>query len=517
MAFERKVLKLAPSGFNFDLPADQVAITEFNSGVNVTFRNGIPTRCSGYARVYQTPIATPEYLLNARTELTNFWLYPCRSVVGVLDGAAHFDISPLVPLIPTTERNQWTGDVLNNIPVINNDLNIPYFWDLVTSSKVQPLPGWPANTFCKAMRSFKYHLIAMNIRDPSGQYGDLILWSNAAEPGAVPNSWTPLPDNEAGNALLTDTTGDIIDGFALRDQFIIFKNTSMYSLQYIGGNDVFSIRKINDTSGMLTRNCAANLHGITVILSNNDVVVLDGNEARSIIDKKMRDTLFSFLDPVHFVNSYLVADQANNEVWVCVPTIGQIEPNLAFVWSGDTNDWGLRVIPNATFIARGIVKENSGVPTWAGSTETWEAAIGIWDSANFEAAIETLLMANGIGGSPKLFSIDAATTDDGETIYAEMSKLALDMGLPQYLKVLKRVWPRVSASPGTELSIRCGSHNAPDDPVTWSDPVPFIVGQDQKIDSFANGRYLAVSISSLSIPVWQMTGFDVEYSLGGAF
>lgn len=512
MPFERKILKLAPSGFNFDLPVDVAPPGAFTEGNNFQFKNGIATRSLGYAQVFGTPIAAPEYLINIQTVLVNYWLYPCKSVVGVTDGNAHFDVTPAAPLTPTTNNNQWTGDVLNDIPVINNDLNYPMYWPLNTGLDCVTLPGWPVNTYAKAVRSFKYHLIAMNIRNASGNFGDLILWSNAAEPGAVPNSWTPTPSNEAGSAILADTPGDIIDGFALRDMFIIFKPTSMYALTYIGGNDVFSIRKINDTIGMLTRNCAANLHGVTVVLTGNDVVAVDGNSVRSLIDKKLRTWLFSQLDPVNYVNCYVAADPAKSEIWVCIVPTGFITPTVALVWSMDSDDWGIRAIPGASHIAPGIVAPNTGVPTYDTTPYTYDAAPGIYDSPNYTVATETLLMAS----ASKFFNIDAAVTADGVPVQGSVSKSGLDMGLPQFFKLLKRVWPRIDASPGTVVRVRVGAHNAPDDPVAWGSPVDYIVGTTDKIDAFANGRYLAVNFQSDGLPVWRITGFDIEYSYGGA-
>ena len=112
------------------------------------------------------------------------------------------------------------------MPVFNNGIDDPFYWDGVVTNICLPLPDWPALTKCKAMRSFKYHLFAMDITQNSIRDQDLVLWSDAADPNTIPQSWTPGPDNDAGSNTLSATEGAIIDAEKLRDQFVIYKNRS---------------------------------------------------------------------------------------------------------------------------------------------------------------------------------------------------------------------------------------------------------------------------------------------------
>lgn len=521
MAFGRKMLDIIPQSVNMDMPADRLpvdpktGITEINSCENVIFRNGVLTRILGYTQIYDGLLAAPQFLINTSTALVNYWLYGCEDTVGVTDDATHYDITPTATLTPTTSLNQWTGDILNGIPVLNNEFNNPIWWDLDVTHPMTDLPGWPSGTKAKAVRAFKYHLIAMNISDGSGEFGDLILWSDAADPGSVPSTWAPAPDNEAGNALLSDTPGDIIDGIAFRDQFIVCKKDALYSLQYIGGNEVFAIRKITDVAGLLTRNCAATIKNMVVMLTNNDVIVFDGQSTQSIIDGRLRKILFSAIDPVHYVNSYVVANLNETEVWICIPMSGYTAPNIALVWNQETNLCGLRYLPSqaCNFIARGQVGENADVPTWDLSTESWIEDISIWDSANFQSTAETLLACT----DDFLLNMDSSSTNDGENIEGFFSKWGLDFGAPQQRKLLKRIWPRIEAPSGTIMSIRAGSQETPNGPIAWADAVQFIVGQQQKADLFASGYFLAFQILSDDIAAWKVSGLNIEYTLGSNF
>ena len=512
MGMQRQVVRLAPSGIVRDLPPDAVPENVFTSGNNVVFRDGVPVRVDGQQAVYGTPLHEPEFLINLRGPLVNYWVYPGRDAIGVLDGVSHDDITPTAGITPTQNYGEWTGGVLNGVVVLNEPYNNPLYWPGSPVDPCEELPGWPAGTKAKALRPFKFHLIAMNITDQNGIFSDYIMWSDAAEPGAVPQSWTPLPENQAGFVSLAAGGGNIVDGIQLRDQFIIFKDSSTWALQYVGGNTVFAVRKILETSGMLSPNCAVEIKGNLVVLTDSDVIAFDGQQAVSLIDKRMRQFLFSQLDPLAFKSSFVTKNWVETEVWICIPTVGNTVPNMALVWSREENAWGIRQI-NYSYAAAGLVAPTTGVQEWDTYPGTWEQASQIWDTSTYRVTSESILGAEGL----TLQNVDGATSDNGTPIIANIQKLGLALGDPQTRKLIKRIWPRINAATGTVLTIRAGGHDQPNGEVTWSAPVSFTVGTQDKIDTFAEGRYLAIDFASSGLQGWQLTGFDVEFSTIGAW
>ena len=518
MGSKRQVMRLAPSGIVHDLPADQVGPEQFNDGSNIVFRDGIPTRVGGYARVLNTPPQTPKWAQNINSDLFNYWLYTTYAKVMVNDGTStDADITPLTYTNLNSAFNIWTGGVLNGLPVFNQPTEAPMWWDLQVGNKAQYLPGWPVGTRCQALRPFKYHLIAMNISDAGGDFGDGVMWSAAAEPGAIPLTWAAAPGNEAGDNQLSDSPGDLVDGRTLRDAFILYKNQSTYAMQYVGGNQVFAFRRILSQSGMLAKNCCASFQNHHVVLTDSDVILFDGNVGTSIIDKKNRKWLFSQIDPTAFRTSYVVTNENDSEVWVVFPEIGNSTPNIALVWSKDSNDWGVRELPtgsnNVTYITSGIISNSGSVPTWDSTPGSWQSQSKIWNSSNFQTATPSLLMMQ----AQRFYSVDASNTNDGVNVVSTLTKIGLDLGDQQRRKLVKRIWPRIQAAPGTQIFIRMGANDAPNDPVQWSDPVTFTVGVDTHADSFANGRFIGVEFSSNGIDGWRMSGFDVEFTLAGSF
>ena len=261
--------------------------SHWSTALNVHFRDKAAERAGGYGLFAHPPSGPPLFILSVILPTVAYWIYTTTTKIYVTDGTNHFDITPAAGISTTTPDN-WTGGLLNGLPFLNNQKDVPWYWDGQTGNVMVPLPGWPANTLCKAMRAFKYHLFAMGITQNSIDYPELCLHSDGADPGAVPASWDPLPSNEAGSFSLSSTPGSCVDAEKLRDQFVIYKDFASYIVQYVGGAFVFKINKLFLTSGIQANNCVAEMHGKHYVFTGDDIIVHDANQFKSIATWKIK-------------------------------------------------------------------------------------------------------------------------------------------------------------------------------------------------------------------------------------
>ena len=534
-----QVVKFRPRDIVRDIPPEDLDINLYSDGANVVMDDNQVRRINGQAVVFETPITPPEWLLNTQTELTNYWLYMGNDKVGVWDGSSHTDITP-AGMTPSGVGT-WSGGVLNDIPVFNNEVSPPYYWPL--SGLALPLPGFYADTTAKILIPYKYFLVALNITGTgtfNGEFGNLVLWSEAAPPGTVPGDWTPAPDNEAGSAELSETPGQIVAALPLRDGLMIYKSHSAHFMQYVGGNNVMNFRTVFTTTGALTKNSVVEFGGSHVILADGDVMQTDGNSVQSIIDARNRRWLFNQLDNDNVNNAFVALNRIQNEVWICFPIKGSTYANVALTWSFTDNAWGVRTLPDVAYATAGIISDPIDFPltwddyqtnadtwdTYSGTGETWEQAfvnrttwadVSVqWDDINVNWNRETfpdsywgVLMAAPV--TTELYAVDAEIS----TLTSYVRRDSLDFGLPNEVKTVRRIYPRVQASGGTEILVRLGYQETPDQQVQWTRDVPFIVGTDTKVDLFATGRYISVQMTSNQNDTWIISGFDLEYSVRG--
>lgn len=514
----RQIKSFQISGVNRDLPPNELPDDIYSDCLNMeAFDIGMRSM-RGHTLAFPSPLFAPEYLVfNDRPGLF-FWIYASGAGIGVTDGELHFDITPAAGVTSVYPGVQWTHANLNSLVVLNNQVDVPVYWDNVTSNIMIPLPDWPAATVAGAIREFNYNLIAFNIDGPGGTLDNQMLWSNSADPGAIPDSWTPLPDNSAGSNTLSDTPGQLIDGQQFRDEMMIFKEHSTYTMRFIGGNQVFAFRKLFTTSGLLTTGCSAEYLGRVVILTDGDLILSDGQSGESLIDKRMRSWLFNQLDTDNYQNAFITAYQAENQVWVCFPENGETDCTLALVWDATDNKIGIRdLIPPTPSVARGQVGNVTGVISWSADPDNWSQDTTIWNQAIFNPTEDALLQADRI--ATETYAVNEGTSFNGTPINSKVEKSGMSFGDEFAVKLIRKVVPRIIGNVGTKVTIRVGAAGNDADIIAWTPPQDFIIGtQSQALDVLVNGRFIAFSVESeTDQPSWQLIGMDFAFDWKGRF
>lgn len=508
-----------PVGVNRDHPASELGPEVWSNVRGVLFRNDAGERQGGETTLNDPTLFPPQWLLPNQQSPEFYWLYPASDGIGLWDGQNNFDISPVAPDTPVVSANSvgWTGANLNNIAVLNQADQVPWFWDGQVGNPMQDLPGWIAGSTAHSLRAFKTYLIAMNITEAGLNGGTVLRWSDSADPGAIPTEWTPAPDNEAGDNQLSATAGDIVDGLALRDTFVVYKQHSIYLMQFVGGQFIFLFRKQLVTTGMLSRNCVAEFLGRHVVLTDGDVILFDGQNAHSILQDRMKRWLFNQISGDNFESCFVQAYGSQSEIWICFPETGEVDPNLALVWDTNTDSWGIRdLFPATTYIGRGIIPDVGANISWDGDSEAWDLDSTLWNQSAFNPTHDGLLSADGPGS--KLIHVDAGDQHwDGSPVggFAEKASMLVDKLGDQ--KLIIAIWPKIEATAPMEMNVRVGVQQFEGEGISWGAEKIYNPETDFKVDVLAVGRLISVQFASISPTRWRLKGFAIEVAEAGLF
>ena len=521
MSFPKRTVSITPvSGIANDIPASQVPPEFFTSGNNMQFRQTFATRSPGHEEVYTGILSELRNIHNLQVGSTNFWVYQGKNTSSVVTEATHTDITIAGGLSVIGQADNWTSGLLNGVYFANNGIDAPMFWDGIPANKMTVLTGFPASTTVKAVRSFKNFLFGMDVSGPAGAFPMQVIWSDAAEAGAIPSTWTPAKDNLAGDASLSETPGPIIDGLPLGPDFIFYKSQSAYSAQFVGGQNVFNFRRLPITTGVLARNCIADVNGKHFVVTDGDVIITDGQTAVSIIDNKMRKFLFDSLDQDNFAETFVVHYTAKNEVWVCFPTNGNSFADTALIWDTQANSWGERTVPLISHAAIGVVDDVVTLETWDSDSEEWDLDHVAWNAQDFSLQDDSLVLAKSddvVPTSSQFFQVDKGTTFDGVNINASITKASMSFGEPERVKAVRRIHPHITGDPGTLVFVRTGSQITTDGPTTFAPEQTYIVGTTEKIDTFSQGKYISFEFRSDGLKAWTLESWDVEVEQRGYF
>ena len=504
-----------PNAGQFGVLADQapqeLPLNAWSDANNVRFRDGYAERFGGMKAVYTAPSVTPYWLSPYVTTSARFWVHAGLSAVYVDDGTTRTDITGTAPTGAIDDR--WTGGALNGVLVMNNEKDVPQYWGGNVASNLASLTGWNANWRAKSLRPFKNYLVGIAITKTGTSYPHMVKWSDAADPGAIPGSWDEAdPTTDAGEVDLAETGDLMVDQMVLGDANIIYKERSMYSMRYIGGQFIFAFQRLPGDVGALARGCIANTPVGHVVLTPGDVIVHNGQGPKSILTARMRKWLFTQMDTTYYARSFLMTNLRRNEVWICFPYVGQTTCTKALVWNFADDTLAPRDLPSVTYGDFGLIAPGAA-ETWASDADTWLSDATVWAQAEFNPSDGRMLLCN----SSNILLGDAGSNDAGTefTAYIERTNLAFDD--PYSVKTVKAVYPRIDGPTGATLTVEVGATMDVEVAPTWSSPVTYTIGSTRKADAFATGRFLSLRIKSTAGFAWRLKGIDLDVVKRGAY
>lgn len=509
-----------------DIPAHELPPGAWSAGGNIRFRDGKVVRSLGHSQVFGTPSIAPYWAMHVQSTTDAMWLYANQTSIYATDGTTHANVSNASGYNMDLDR-LWSGGVLGGIPVITNGVEPPQFWATATlATLLANLTNWPAVTLCRDIKPFKNHLVALDITKAGVRYPHMIKWSHPADPGTVPSSWDETDATlDAGEKELDDVgSGFLMEGLALGDSLILYKEGSTWGMQYIGGVLVFRFYPILLTTGILSKHCSTLVQEgrLHFVATGNDVIVHDGRDAKSVLDKRWRKYVQENINSDEFHKSFVVANEANKEAWFCFPTGSSTWPNLALIWNWKDNTIGVRTLPsNISFIAPGVVVSGAAPGTWNPDSDTWDSDTTTWDQRPFGALTLSLLMTDPT--NTKMYLAEDTNAFDGSDFDAYVERTGLAVvgqdrdGKPKVdlivRKLVTRIWPR--GVQGT-FDVLVGYQETIDGATTWSAAQTFITGTTKYLDFTISGKLIAVKYQDSAVKgYWEVSGQDLEVELLG--
>lgn len=506
----------------YQLPPEAWTIAE-----NMRVVNGGMERMSGSEHVFGTPPIAPHFVIPISSIVQTFWVYAGLAHAYVYDGVSHTKITRQIAAVddPYTagQTRDWNGTILAGIPVLNNGADIPQFWANPTAAtKLANLTNWPAGLRARRVIAFGAYLVAMNVLDGATAYPHLVRWSSEVDsPGALPGSWDYTdPAVDAGAYDLPDVnSGVIIDAMPLGGRLFIYKEQSTWAMRRVGGRVVFGFDTVFETLGILASRCVT----ITgdgmkhVVATQDDIVIHNGSSApASVLDKRMRRSIFSSIDPQFYVNSFMFTDAEFNEVWFCYPEHGQEHPTRAVIFNYKT---GALTESSVWFrnAAVGVIEEASP-EVWDFGTDTWDEDTGNWSSAERRRLV--LVDPAGV----KFHQQNKGLLRNGVTFPSILQRVGLSvLGRKrsgewivnhEIMKFVDRIWPKVQGGP---IRIRIGFQQLVHGQVTWKDYVVFDPAQMMNVDFTGLGRAVALEFSTDAAVHWRIDGYGIDVKQSGRF
>lgn len=522
---------LASVGLILDVPSYQLPPEAWTGAENVRLIDDGITKGATWATLLDTSAAAPYYVQAVRTSALAQWLVYCDlNSVYAWDGTSVADITGPSAPYATVNGYDWVGTTLAGIPVLTNNVKPPQYWtNLNLASDLADLPGWTAalgaNSYCRSIRAFGPYLVAMNVTIAATTHQHAVLWSHPADPGTVPASWDYTdPTKDAGLTELSDAdAGSIIDGLPLRGVFVVYKENATWLMRLVGGQYIMQFDPFLIASGILAPHCAA-LTGdgkYHFVATGDDIIIHDGVTAKSILDRRVRRTIFNRIDVSNYNACFCFANPQKREMWFAYPETGNTTPTRALVWNYGAGVGTDGVLYESTFTYRSACVGDilSASETWDADTDTWDSTSDVWDASSRRQAI--LADAAGLrllqmdSGSQRVSSDFTATLTREDLGFLGQRRSGQPVVDWKARKFIRRVWIKAE---GGLLRVRVGFRNTIDGTLTYSIPQDFDPTTQMYLDFTVSGRAApSVEFSWVGAQTGTLYGFTLEVFPAGRF
>ena len=195
----------------------------------------------------------------------------------------------------------------------------------------------------------------------------LIRWSGQEDPF----TWTPSITNQAGSLQLSHGS-EIVTAIQTRQEIIVFTNTALYSMQYVGPPFVWSSQLLGDNVSIAGPNAVALASGVIFWMGVDKFYKYDGRVQTLNCD--LRRYIFQDFNALQSQQVYASTNEGFNEVWwfYCSADSTAVDRYVVYnylenVWYYGTMartawlDSGLLSYPIATTYNGKIVQHEDGV------------------------------------------------------------------------------------------------------------------------------------------------------------
>jgi hypothetical protein len=233
-------------------------------------------------------------------------------------------------------------------------------------------------------------------------------------------------------------------------QFIVYQTQGVWSLNYVGGTDIFQPQVMIPDLGLLAPHLLVNYRNVHYLVTTDyQVVAYYGGTVKQVIGEKIHKDLQETLDPQYEHRCWMVMGPESKRLWIYTVPNGDTNVTKAYGMDMRTGNWQVRDFKHrwasGGITAVSLVGAQSyteGESYDEAGAETYATAVTAGET--YDDVVETVLtqprtVIGDDGGF--VYQFDSTyTTDDGELIVQRHPTPVFDGGQPDLFKR----WPGIA-------------------------------------------------------------------------
>jgi hypothetical protein len=180
------------------------------------------------------------------------------------------------------------------------------------------------------------HLLAFGCQPYAGTSTDydplLIRWANQDEP----QNWTPSSTTSAGS-IRVSRGSEIVRAFATRQEILVWTNSSLYSLQYLGTTDVFGLQELADNISIIGPRAVTTANNVTYWMGQDKFYVYSGQV--QTLPCTLRQYVYQDINLDQVDQIVCGTNEGFTEIWWFYPSADSVWNNRYVIFNHLENAW----------------------------------------------------------------------------------------------------------------------------------------------------------------------------------
>lgn len=329
----------------------------------------------------------------------------------------------------TLEARQWSLDNFGE-DLIATALNGGTFqWDTSSgvSTRASAIANAPTASRLSLVSTPDRHLIILGtentIGDTSSQDDLLIRFSDQENI----TTYQPTAENTAGSLRIADGSR-IVAAERSRGQILIWTDTSLHSMQFIGPPFTFGLRQLGQNCGIVGTHAGVDLNGVSYWMSQDSFYLFDGTVKK--LPCTVEQFVFNNINITASENAFAGHNGEFNEILWFYPREGSNQINAIVAYNYLEQTWWTGTLARTSWIDR----------------EVYDNPIGTYYDSTATANNETIIGLT--NGASTVYIHETGNDADGEAMTAYVKSGSVEIGEGNDILFVQKLIPDIQNQSG---------------------------------------------------------------------
>ena len=392
----------------------------------------------------------------------------------------------------TLAARQWSLDSFGEDLIATVLNGGTYIWDTSSgvSTRATAVANAPTASRLSLVSTPDRHLVLLGTENTIGSASsqdDLLIRFSDQE---NITEYQPRAENTAGSLRIADGSR-IVAAERSRGQILIWTDTSLHSMQYIGPPFTFGLRQLGQNCGIIGTHAGVDLNGISYWMSQDSFYLFDGSVR--ILPCPVEQFVFNNINITASENGFAGHNGEYNEILWFYARTGSDQVNAVVVYNYLEQTWWTGTLARTTWIDR----------------EVYDNPVGSQYDATAIANNETIIGLT--NGASQMYIHETGNDADGEAMTAYLKSGAVQIGQGDDFSFVSKLIPDIQNQSGT-LNLDFEFLRYPNDANAVTKSTSFTSGTE-KVDLRGRGRQFTANIvSNTTGTAWRLgtIRFDIQ-------